>query len=190
MNRILEEGNLRFEFSGFEPVERFDDKTINAYGMKAVDFVAESNTDVYFIEIKDFQHPNAPQGQRDADYKMLVSAVEEKKSVFCLEMGEKIKDSLLRKYSEGEAFYKNVVYLLVINLDQLGAFERGLLMAKISGHIPTGLNDERFSAFSKITFDLVNAKKLNQYGIICTAKNNKEAVSQGVTISRLDKTKK
>ena len=86
-------------------------------------------------------------------------------------MGEKIKDSLLRKYSTGDSFNKNVVYLLFINLDKLGAFERGLLMTKISGHIPTGLNDARFSAFSEISFDLVNTEKLRQYGIICSAIN-------------------
>ena len=169
MNNTLDEGNLHFDFSGFEHVERFDDKQINAYGMKAVDFVAESNNGVYFIEIKDFQHPNALPEQRHEDYKMLVSAVTEKKSVFCLEMGEKIKDSLLRKYSLGAAFDKKVVYLLLINLDKLSAFERGLLMTKISGHIPTGLNEDRFSAFSEISFDLVNAEKIRQYGISCSA---------------------
>ena len=169
MNKILNEGNLQFDFSGFEIVERFDDNEINAYGMKAVDFVVENENCAYFIEVKDFQHPKAPAERRKADYYMLVSAAEDEKSVFCLEMGEKIKDSLLRKYSAGESFSKTVVYLLFINLDKLGAFERGLLMIKINGHVPTGLNDERFSAFTEILFDLVNAEELKKYGVICTA---------------------
>ena len=165
MDKILNEGNLQLDFSGFKIVERFDDKQINAYGMKAVDFVVENDNYAYFVEVKDFQHPKAPVARRKADYDMLVSAVKEEKSVFCLEMGEKIKDSLLRKYSAGESFSKTVVYLLYINLDKLGAFERGLLMTKINGHVPTGLNDERFSAFTEIQFALVNAEELKQYGI-------------------------
>ncbi len=137
--------------------------------MKAVDFVVETSDCLYFIEVKDFQHPNAPLEQRLNDYKMLIAATEEGKSVFNLEMGAKIKDSLLRRYAEGFEFTKKVVYLLLINLDNLGEYERGLLKLKISGHIPTGLKDPRFSAFKEISFDLLNAKNMKQYGIICTA---------------------
>ena len=85
-------------------------------------------------------------------------------------MGQKIKDSLLRKYSLGEKITKKVVYLLFINLDNLGKNERGRLKHKISGHVPTGLNDGRFREFTSISFDLVDAKQLESYGVSCTVK--------------------
>ena len=170
MIRVLDEGNLQFDFSSFATAEKFDDDSLNAYGLKAVDFVAEDKYSFYFLEIKDFQNPKAPLEQRKTDYKMITSAAVAKKDIFNIEMGCKIKDSLLRKYSLGETIAKKVVYLLFINLDKLGERERGMLKEKINGHVPTGLNDERFSAFTNITFDLVNAEQLKNYGIKCTQK--------------------
>ena len=97
MSRLFDEGNLQFEFSARYVTERFDDARINAYGLKAVDFVAEDADCLYFIEVKDFQHPQATPDRRISDYKMLIAAGTDKKSVFNLEMGVKIKDSLLRE---------------------------------------------------------------------------------------------
>jgi len=170
MNKQLGEGNLMFEFPSFLSVERFDDKESNPSGMKSVDFMAEDANCLYFIEIKDYQNPKAPPNCRKADYEMLIAAVENKKSIFTVEMGAKIKDSLLRKYSLGEQFNKKVVFLLFINLDKFGEIDRGRLRAKISGHVPTGLNADRFPAFTSISFDLLNAEQLKNYGIICTEK--------------------
>ena len=128
-----------------------------------MDFIVETDDCMYFIEVKDFQHPNAPQEQREKDYKMLVSAAKDKESLFIVEMGEKIKDSLLRRYAENISSTKDIIYLLVINLEKLGEFERGILKAKISGHVPTGLNHARFSAFTSISFNLVNIEQINRY---------------------------
>jgi hypothetical protein len=169
MSKVFDEGNLRFDFSGCGTTECFDVKETNPYGMKAVDFVTDATDCVYFLEVKDYQNPSAPQEQRNTDFQMLISAGIEKNSLFIVEMGEKIKDSLLRQYASGTAVTKPIEYLLLINLDTLGEFERGLLKAKISGHVPTGLNDERFGSFTRIRFDLINGEQLSMRGITCTA---------------------
>ena len=171
MSNVFDEGNLRFDFIAYDTVERFDDKKNNSTGMKAVDFLAETNDCLYFIEVKDFQHPKAPKDRRNKDFVMLTQEETKEHVQFILEMGEKIKDSLLRKYAEGYMFEKSVVYLLFINLDQLGEEECGQLKAKIRGHVPTGLDDARFRAFTKISFDLVNASRLEkEYRIACAKK--------------------
>lgn len=173
MSNKFEEGNLRFDFSNdYSLVERFDDAKKSSYGMKAVDFIAETKDRLYFIEVKDFQHPNAPPERRNKDYIMLTDEESKEHAVFNLEMGEKIKDSLLRKYAEGYAFKNEVKYLLFIHLDQLTSDDHltlfDILFKKISGHIPTGLNDDlRFPAFTKISFDLVNTDRLKEeYDIV------------------------
>ena len=168
MGNVFYEGNLQLDFTDCGTTERFDTKDKNAYGMKSVDFVVETDDCSYFIEVKDYQHPNASQERQKDDYEKLMDAIGASKTIFALEMGEKIKNSLLRRYAEGDTFAKKVMYLLFINLDKLGEFERGLLKAKISGHIPTGLNDARFNAFTEVSFDLVNADQLKQYGILST----------------------
>ena len=170
MSKLLDEGNLLFDFSSCCDVERFDDPQTNPDGMKTVDFVAATDDCLYFIEVKDYQNPNATKERREEDYRILCEAGTQRKTMFSLEMGAKIKDSLLRKYSLGEKFTKRVVYLLFINSDKLGEYERGLLKEKISGYVPTGLNDDRFCKFTKISFELANVEQLNSRGIICTPK--------------------
>ena len=187
MDNLIIEGNLCFDFSGcsllYAPI-KFDKK--NPGGMTGVDFIAETSDCLYFIEVKDFQNPSASDKQKTADYQMLIAAAKEKKSRsatqiedklsyemgrnFCLGIGLKIKDSLLRKYAMGEAISKSVVYIFVLNMDNLGENERGFLKSKINnGYIPTGLNADEFSNFSEINFDLVNARQLKSYGIVCSA---------------------
>ncbi len=164
----IDEGNLRFDFSACGKADRFD--ATNPHGMKAVDFIVDAPDCLYFIEVKDYQNPDAPEDRRREDYNMLISADKEKNAAFCVKMGMKIKDSLLRHYASGETFAKKVVYLLLINLDNLGENERGRLKEKISGHVPSGLNHSRFGAFTEISFKLVNAEQLKTYGICCSTK--------------------
>jgi len=180
MNDTFDEGNLRFDFSACGVAERFDMEKANPYGLKAVDFIVNTDHCVYFVEVKDYQNPNASAKRRKKDYEMLISAVTDKKSAFCIEMGVKIKDSLLRQYALGKSFTKKVVYLLFINLDKLGESERGLLKlkSKINGHVPTGLNDDMFGAFTGISFDLVNAKQLKTHGISCAVCSSRSAISE------------
>jgi hypothetical protein len=182
MNNLFIEGCLQLDFSACGTAARFDDGRTNPYGMKAVDFVVESSDRLYFVEVKDFQNSLAPQEQRDNDYQLLIEAGTSKKkrtllnpdeeeavSVFNLEMGEKIKDSLLRWYAVDNEFTKKVTYLLFIRLDALDNPARRRLAEKISGHVPTGLNNQRFGKFTELTFDLVDVSGLQKYDIICTA---------------------
>ncbi len=171
MNKILNEKNLQFDFSVYDTAEKFDAHDKNPYGMKSVDFVAEKDDKLYFIEVKDYQNPNAPLKQRKADYDMLIAAGTEKKSLFCIEMGVKLKDSLLSKYSLGEKITKKIIYLLLINLDKLGERERGLLALRINGHVPKKLNRSKFQKYPEVSFELVNIKKLfENYGVLCSEK--------------------
>jgi hypothetical protein len=181
MNNIFDEGCLQLDFSACGSAERFDDRKTNPHGMKNVDFVVENPDRLYFIEVKDFQNPNAPQAQRDNDYRLLIEAGMSKKkrnllnpdedeavSVFNLEMGEKIKDSLLRWYAVGNDFTKKITYLLFIRLDALDNPARRRLAEKIGGHIPTGLNKKCFRKFTELDFELVDAGGLQEYGIVCS----------------------
>jgi hypothetical protein len=175
MNNVFCEGSLLIDFKECGKAERFDSKEKTAHGMKAVDFIVESKHSLFLLEIKDYQQPNAPIERRKEDLRKLLDAAKKDKTIFVLEMGEKIKDSLLRLYAEGYTFAKRVTYLLLLNLDEFGEQERGHLKEKLSGHIPTGLNDNRFKAFNEIVFDVVNDEKLRTYGIICTEKHKEEA---------------
>lgn len=184
MARILEEGNLQFDFSDIcfvtDPI-KFD--TNNPTGTEGVDFIAETKDRVYFIEVKDYQNPDATAENRKIDFEMLIAAGKEKPdlksdyvsrlkgAIFCLQIGQKFKDSLLRKLALGEIITKKIEYLIFINLDNLGEKVRGRLKEKISGYIPTGLNSNDFTALENIAFKLVDKEQMKSYNITCTHKS-------------------
>jgi hypothetical protein len=163
---VADEGNLRFDFTHCGKPIKFDKETYD--GMKAVDFVVDNEAYLLFIEVKDYQNPNATDERRNKDIETLHEAMAQR-SLYALEMGSKIKDSLLSCYAEGNQFTKDVIYLLFINLD-IEPRERRLLYERIKGYVPTGLNEEHFTAFKNIEFELVNAEILKEkYGIACKA---------------------
>ena len=183
MVKFLDEGNLRFDFSNCpiatNPI-KFDINPPN--GTSSVDFVIETIDCLYFIEVKDYQNPNTPKEKHQENYDMLVAAGKEKKDllgddfsslrgeIFCLRIGQNIKDSLLRKYALSECITKKIMYLIFINLDGLGQKERRRLKEKLHGYVPTGLNIDEYSAFTNISYDIVNAEQIKIYGITCTTK--------------------
>ena len=180
---IIEEGNLKFDFTHCGIPVKFDLQNNN--GLYTVDFFVDKEKYLLFIEVKDYQNPNTPDTQRNDDFNMLLNAGRAEETIFAIKMGSKIKDSLLSLYAKGNVFTKNVVYLLFINFDDLKAAERQLLFDRICGQIPTGLNNDLFTAFKEIKFKLVNAERLRKYGVICTSKISDQ---EGVHSSAADNT--
>ena len=153
------ESGLEFDFH--LPFEKGD--AVNCQGLKAVDFIVEDDDCLYFIEVKNYEQSNAPEENRIRDYKMLT----DKKSTFPLEIGMKIKDSLLRRYAQAKPFSKDIKFLLVINLPSFTENECERLFNYFDGYIPTGLNG--YPAFTSISFDIVLVDKLqSKYGFDVT----------------------
>jgi len=156
-NSIATESGLEFDFH--LPYER--DDAVTCFGLKAVDFIVEGNESLYFIEVKNFEHPDTPEENRRHDYKMLT----ENNSSFPREMGVKIKDSLLRQYALGKYFPKDIIFMLIIKLSSFTGYEREKLFRRFDGHIPTGLNDSKYKAFSNISFEMPRIEELkSKYG--------------------------
>jgi hypothetical protein len=158
-NSTETESGLEFDFH--LPCEK--DDVENCQGLKAVDFIVEGDDCLYFIEVKNYEHPKAPIKNRDRDYKMLTDEY----AAFPLEIGMKIKDSLLRRYAQAQSFSKMIVFLLIIKFpsSKFKYNERRNLYERISGYIPTGLNDSKYSAFNSISFDIVLIDELkSKYG--------------------------
>jgi hypothetical protein len=121
--------------------------------------MADTGEYMCLIEIKNFEQAAAPFENRKRDYKMLTDP----DTAFPLEIGMKIKDSLLKKYAEGYSYTKPIVALLIMKLDKLNAKQRQRLFSKISGYIPTGLNNG-YTQFSRIKFEILKLSNTNKYG--------------------------
>jgi len=136
-NSVATESGLKFDFH--LPVEKGDAE--NCQGLKAVDFIVEGDDCLYFIEVKNYEHPKAPEENKERDYKMLTDEY----AAFPLEIGMKVKDSLLRRYAQAKPFSKKIVFLLVIKISsaKFKFNERRNLHERVSGYIPTGLNTSK-----------------------------------------------
>jgi hypothetical protein len=161
MNSVYTESGLTFDFSRCMAREKCDEKS--CYGLKSVDFVVETEERVCFIEVKNFEQVDAPRENRERDYKMLTDP----NAAFPLEIGMKIKDSLLKKFVEGGTFSKPIVVLLIIKLDRLNTKQRKRLFSKIAGYVPTGLN-KGYERFSRIKFEIPKMSDTEQYGFTVT----------------------
>jgi hypothetical protein len=153
------ESELVFDFH--LPFEKGD--AVSCYGLMAVDFIVDGIDCLYFIEVKNYEQTNAPESNRKRDYKMLT----DKDAAFPLEIGMKVKDSLLRRYAEAKPVSKNIKFLLVIKFSHFKSNERRKLYERISGYIPTGLNG--YPSFSNISFEMPQIDELkNKYGFDVT----------------------
>ncbi|MDR1482652.1 MAG: hypothetical protein LBI74_08515 [Synergistaceae bacterium] len=70
-----------------------------------------------------------------------------------------------KKFSEGYAFSKPIVALLIMKLDKLNTKQRQRLFSKIAGYIPTSLNDKKFAKFSSIEFDMPKISDMEKYSL-------------------------
>lgn len=138
------EGVLEFAFKA--PWEKADDHV--PQGLMSVDFIVEKADILYLIEVKDFENPRATTENRRRDYKKLTDP----EAAFPLEIGMKVKDTLLRMYADGETFDKPIMFLLLIKLEKLEPSERITLFEWTQKYIPTGL--KMLSKFKGINFDV------------------------------------
>ncbi len=96
---ILTEGNLQITFPDDANVMKFDDDKSHglSHCMKAVDFIVELEDRVYFIEIKDFEHPRAPSKNRKVPIKKFQSGDLDNELVS--ELVYKFRDSFLYEWA-------------------------------------------------------------------------------------------
>jgi hypothetical protein len=133
-------------------------------GLMSVDFEVDYTDYLCLIEVKNYDNPKATPKNRETDYKRLTDP----EAAFPLEIGMKIKDTLLKKFSEGATFDKPILFILINKFDILEPSERINLYDKISGYIPTGLKGK--SKFTHgIKFDMPSFYDLDhKYGIKAT----------------------
>jgi hypothetical protein len=157
------ESGLSLKFHS--PLEKAD--TESCQGLKSVDFIVEDTNCLYLIEVKNYEQANAPELNRIQDYEMLTD--KEKITKFLLEIGMKVKDTLLKRYAQEKPFAKDVMFLLIINFSRLQYNQRLKLLDRVRGYIPTGLNKKDYPAFTNISFDMPNFEKLkSEYGFDVT----------------------
>lgn len=178
---ILKEGALTLDFTGFQWAEDFDTEENQCCGLKLVDFVAQSNDHILFVEVKNYDNVSeiprkqAGMNKRKAiDYAMLTDP----HAAFPLETGMVFKDSLLRWLATGKAFTKPIKLLFLINeMPEFEPQDRLKLIERVEGYIPTGMHTKlaQYPQMQAVSFampTLAETKPL--YGFTTTLTQPKE----------------
>lgn len=109
---ILEEADLRFNFTDAQAAKKFDDHEHGlSYCMKAVDFIVELENDFLFIEIKDPSNPKA----REKDRKKFIDKAID--GGLKDEIVKKFRDSFIYRYSENK-LNKPIHYISVVTIEE------------------------------------------------------------------------
>ncbi len=126
---ILQEGNLKFNFTDAVDGFKFDETDKNnehyhglSHCMKAVDFIVELETDYLFVEVKDFHNPEQysdPESFKELKNKLKI----------------KLRDSLLYRFGEDQ-LDKPVRYLCLMTLEDA---LNSRLMKELKRIIPEGI---------------------------------------------------
>lgn len=131
---ILQEGALRFDFSGALEAFKFDeqDKTSPtchglSHCMKAVDFVVEYADHYLFVEVKDPRRPDRFDSEPD-------------ESALVKSLVTKFRDTFLYRWAEGK-LDKPVRYQCLIELDNAQTLH---LMKQLKNQLPTNGPSKRW----------------------------------------------
>ena len=130
MSKIMTEGNISIDFSNALFAKKFDGNDHGlSHCMKAVDFIVELKDKIYFVEIKDPEHPDVKLNNRNEFVKKL------KSNVLINELKYKYRDSYLYELAMNKVT-KPVHYLVLICLDSLDQVVLNTQLDILKKHLP------------------------------------------------------
>lgn len=136
-NKQFEESGYRFSFPAVQQAVKAD--VVNYAGLSFVDFIVETDSLVYFIEIKNPDNPKAPSKNRDEYLARLQD------TIFPNAVVKKFSDTLLAQLAMGRSFQKPVQYIFILEFGAFSSYERQRLFDKVNHRLPVGLNHKVFT---------------------------------------------
>ena len=154
-SKQFEESGYRFSFPSAQRVVKAD--AVNYAGLSFVDFIVETDSMIYLIEVKNPDNPNAPSKNRDEYFARLQEAV------FPNGVVKKFSDTLLAQLAMGRVFSKPVQYIFILEFRAFGSYERQKLFDKVNHRLPAGLNHKVFTNIAQIkNFKLLTATQFRE----------------------------
>jgi len=165
-SKAFTESGLTFNFSACENAYKADTKERNYNGLNSVDFIVEMPESVFLIEVKNLNNPEIPlehiARQKEEFLSRHTSRDRSIRSMFQREILQKLKDTLLRSLAMGEWFSKPVIYILILEFNDLDYSQRRLLLEQISSNVPK-FSESCFTSIHSVKFDLCDKEKYESY---------------------------
>ena len=136
MQAVFEESGYRFEFPAGMNVYKAD--TNYYHDLPAVDFIAETNANLLFIEIKNPDKHGATQLDQDSFLDDL------RHKFYPHKLSDKYKSHLMQKWVTGTIYTKSIICIFILEFSAFTDTERGRLKEKIFNKLPFTLNKPVF----------------------------------------------
>ena len=161
-SKVFVESGLTFTFTACDNPYRADTADNQYNGLSAVDFVVEMPESVYLIEVKNLDNPDIPPehiAQQKGEFLSRRTSKDKNiRSRFQRDIVQKLKDTILITLAMGERFPKPIVYVLVLEFNDLDYNQRRLLFDQINSNVPK-FSETRFTSIRSVEFDLCDMKK-------------------------------
>lgn len=160
-NKQFEESGYCFSFPTAQNAVKADEK--NYAQLSSVDFIVETDSFFYFIEVK---NGDTSQSRAESRIQFLDKL---RNQNFPFDMVKKFSDTLMARLAMGETFAKPIRYIYILEFSAFGSYERMKLFEKVNDRIPKGLKNEVFTKVNSIDgFDLLTVEKFkNEYPDFC-----------------------
>lgn len=128
MGKVLNEGELIFDFTTAIRCKKFDDESHKmSHCMKSVDFIVEWPDDFWFVEVKDPLDSKIPETYKNRQLKEFIGKMKSQ-VLFSDELGPKAKDSFLYLHLGDRLPEKPIKYIVLLALE---AIDPGLLISSM-----------------------------------------------------------
>jgi hypothetical protein len=157
------ESNMLFDFSAFLSAEAVDTSENKFDGASIVDFIAESESSLLFVEAKNYintsDHPDV-QAAIDKSQAKSFEDIDDTVS-FTRRIMKKLEHSLYVRIAAGGFIQKPIVMLMIFNLPAAFKFQQRLkLLNRLKRYIP-----ESARAHSAVLFDMPTIDEIKErYG--------------------------
>lgn len=167
---VLTEGDIQFTVPDQTNWTKPD--AVGHNGLKAVDFIIETETCFLFLELKDADHPLATSNAQEVFYQKYRS----KQLTF--DLSQKLKDTILYHWACDFLFSKPVKYIVILEFARIDDAMRGPLGESIKGYLPLRLEAEP-SVHRQILsgFELLDLRRWNKFYAQYPAVRLSEAVA-------------
>jgi hypothetical protein len=153
---VLIEGDIQFTIQ--DTTHWWKPDAENHSGLKAVDFIIETDSHYLFLELKDANHPRATQQAQDDFFEKYRS----KQLVF--DLSQKLKDTVLYRWACNQLYNKPVKYIVILEFHRIDDAMRGPLGDSIKGSLPLLLEEEACVQKQIISsFELLDLQRWNRF---------------------------
>ena len=152
MDKIFTESGYCFDFTN--SLNSYKADFVQYHDLSAVDFVVETENNVFFIEVKNPDDKHSTIKNRKEFFNDLQN------DLYPYKASAKFTNMLLRKWVTGDFYHKPIIFVFILEYKELSCVIRRKLKDKIFNRLPFSLNKQEFEGKERFEkFELLSIEE-------------------------------